>query len=298
MSDRPNQATPGDEARGGVDCAYVRDLAEGYVLDAVEPLERARIEAHLADCAECRALIAGLRGTVAFMSFIGAGDVAGVSDATRPSANAKAIVMARVTGRAPVAAEPGRATSAPAPVTFPQVAVERSDRFNPAFAVVPMAAAVMLALVWSFTLQNQLNRTEDQLADNQQANLSTLLTAPVDQSRMFALKPMCTDCGHGKVQADTENNMVQIYAGDLDPAMGHEVWLIGGNNHKEKVGNLKLTTTGDCINTFQLDRPLTSYHALVISGVPLDSQSAEATPELMIQPIAALPPGSYMMSAS
>jgi len=298
VSDRPNEQTSGDDARGGVDCDYVRDLAEGYVLDAVEPLERARIEAHLAHCAECRLLVAELRGTVAFMSFIGAGDGAADSVAARPSANAKAIVMARITGRAPASTAPNQVFRAAAPASMPYAEiVERADRFNPAFAVVPMAAAVMLALVWSFSLQNQLNQTEDQLADNQQANLATLLTAPAGQSQMYSFQPMCTDCGHGKLQADADGSMVRIYAGDLDPNMEHGVWLIG-DNHKEKIGDLDLTESGECIKYFQLERPLSSYQALVISGVPSDSQSTDATPELMIQPIAALPPGSFMMSAS
>lgn len=293
MSDRPNEHMTGDDARGGVDCEYVRDLAEGYVLDAVEPLEHERIAAHLAVCAECRALIAELRGIVAFLPFLGTGDVAdesaGSSVAERPSPNAKAAFMARVTGR------PTLVTPA---VAMPQAAViDRSDRFRPALAVVPMAAAVVLALVWSFSLQNQLNQTEDDFDDAQRASLAALLTAPAGQAQMYSLTPMCTDCGHGKVKADTDNNVVWLYAGDLDPEMGHEVWLIGGDNQKEKVRDLKVSDSGECLDTFLLDRPLSSYQALVISGVPPDGVNGAATPQLMVEPVAALPPNRYLMRA-
>jgi hypothetical protein len=291
----------GDGAQGWVDCDYVRDLAEGYALDAVDPLERERIAAHLAACADCRKLIAELRGVVAFLPFLGIGGGIGDAVEDRPSANAKAAFMARVRGwQTFVPAPPRQPTVATRPVAAPQAAfIERAERFHPALSVVPMAAAVVLALVWSFSLQNQLNQTEDQLDDTQQAGVASLLGASAGQSQMYSFTPMCASCGFGgKLKADAHRNVVVLYAWALDPSVEHQVWIQGGNDRWERVRVLNVSDSGECMEVLQLDRPLSAYQALVISSVSEDDPNSAATPELMVQPIAAVPPAGAMMLAS
>jgi hypothetical protein len=54
-------AVPGDVPSEAVPNRSLHDLAAAYVLDALTQEERTAYEAHLADCAECQARIAGLR---------------------------------------------------------------------------------------------------------------------------------------------------------------------------------------------------------------------------------------------
>jgi hypothetical protein len=91
--------------------------AAAYVLGALEPAERAEFEAHLADCADCRAEVARLSPTVAAM--------AEAVEPAAPPASLKRSLMAEVEPRP----KPRRAT--------------RRFRLRPAFA----AVAVLLLLV-------------------------------------------------------------------------------------------------------------------------------------------------------
>ena len=43
----------------------LHSLVAPYALDALDPHERARYEAHLEDCADCRSELAGFRATAA-----------------------------------------------------------------------------------------------------------------------------------------------------------------------------------------------------------------------------------------
>ncbi len=292
MSDRPNQSTVGDDAHRSA-CDEVRDLAEGYVLDAVEPFERALVDAHLEQCAACRALIAELGRVVAYLPFLSIGD----STEQRPSPRAKTAFMARV------ASQSG---SMPTPLTRPEshvtavpqtALVDRADRFSPALTLVPMAAAVMLALVWAFSLQNDLNEKEDLIAANQQFNLATYMSTATGPGKpqMYSFTPMCSDCGHGKLKIESKLNLVQLYAGDLDPKLVHEAWVISGDGEWEKLGELNVSDSGDCMEVLQLDRPLHTYRAIVISSAGEDGNSPAATPELMLEPLASRPPAGAVM---
>ncbi len=294
MSDRPNQSTVGDDAHRSA-CDEVRDLAEGYVLDAVEPFERARVDAHLEQCAECRALITELGRVVAYLPFLSIGD----STEQLPSPRAKTAFMARVTSQSvsmPTLLLPRQEARA---VSVPQAAlVDRADRFSPALTLVPMAAAVMLALVWAFSLQNDLNEKEDLIAANQQFNLATYMSTATGPGKpqMYSFTPMCSDCGHGKLKIDSKLNLVQLYAGDLDPNLVHEAWVIGGDGDWEKLGELNVSDSGDCMEVLQLDRSLHTYRAIVISSAGEDGDTPAATPELMLETLASRPPpGAVMM---
>lgn len=52
--------------------ADVHALSGAYALDALEPLERARFEAHLADCLPCRTEVAALHDTAAVLATLSA----------------------------------------------------------------------------------------------------------------------------------------------------------------------------------------------------------------------------------
>jgi len=92
----------------------IHSLVGAYAVDAVDDAERARFEAHLADCAECRAEVDSLRGA--------ASSVAALAD-TPPPASLKAALMRDIRSvrplpplvRQPSAPAAGPANDAPAP---------------------------------------------------------------------------------------------------------------------------------------------------------------------------------------
>lgn len=86
----------------------VHKLTGAYALDAVDDLERARFEQHLAECEDCRAEVAELRETAALLA---------ETTAVTPPASLRASVLtgiSQVRPLAPVAPAPSLATTGPA----------------------------------------------------------------------------------------------------------------------------------------------------------------------------------------
>lgn len=57
-------------------CQHVRQLLGVYVLGAIDPAERAEVDAHLAVCHDCREELAGLAGLPALLGRVSAGEAA------------------------------------------------------------------------------------------------------------------------------------------------------------------------------------------------------------------------------
>jgi anti-sigma-K factor RskA len=68
-------------------CQHIRQLLGVYVLGAIDPAERAQVDAHLAGCAECREELAALAGLPALLGRVPFGEaarIAGVDSAGLP----------------------------------------------------------------------------------------------------------------------------------------------------------------------------------------------------------------------
>ncbi|WP_440099859.1 zf-HC2 domain-containing protein [Streptosporangium sp. H16] len=78
-------------------CDEVRMSLGVYALGALEPDERVLVEAHLAECAECRAELEELAGVTAFLGRVSEGDVAQV--ASPPTAVLDRLLSAKVRRR-------------------------------------------------------------------------------------------------------------------------------------------------------------------------------------------------------
>ena len=59
---------------GSADCRDIRHALGVYVLGAIDPAERARVDAHLGTCPECREELAGLAGLPALLRRIPVGE--------------------------------------------------------------------------------------------------------------------------------------------------------------------------------------------------------------------------------
>jgi hypothetical protein len=188
VSERPDaqQARPDLSRHGAVlgpDCAFVEDLAAPYVLSALEPTERRRIDRHRASCLDCESLITELQAPV---------DLLGVSVRQfEPPTRAKMALFdqiaktpqqdasfrqptltAEVPGAVPTLTIPSsRDAFVPDPGTWrttgpgPSSSLSaRSSRFRPNWqalatplATVPLVLALGIVGVWAMNTQNRLS---------------------------------------------------------------------------------------------------------------------------------------------
>ncbi len=119
----------------------IHALTGSYAVDALDDLERARFESHLAECADCRAEVASLRAA--------ATELSALTSTTPPSA-LRDKVLAGIREVRPQAPEPGEATapttaSDPAPGTSPGASPARHRR-APRVAPRWVAAAAAVAI--------------------------------------------------------------------------------------------------------------------------------------------------------
>ena len=95
---------------GSADCRDIRHALGVYVLGAIDPAERAMVDAHLSTCPECREELAGLAGLPALLRRIPVGEAqqladddldeladAGLPEAEVPSAEMLDSLLARTT---------------------------------------------------------------------------------------------------------------------------------------------------------------------------------------------------------
>lgn len=123
-------------------CGFDRALLSEYIDDGLDPDERARIERHLADCAGCREVLAGLRATVEAVRALPAiAPPAGFAVGLRARLLANAIESA---AEPPQAASPAHVISLATP---PASGTAVPRRVSGSWSRVwPAAAAAMLAL--------------------------------------------------------------------------------------------------------------------------------------------------------
>ena len=65
---------------GSADCRDIRHALGVYVLGAIDPAERSRVDAHLSTCPECREELAGLAGLPALLRRIPVGEAQQLAD--------------------------------------------------------------------------------------------------------------------------------------------------------------------------------------------------------------------------
>ncbi|MET7950853.1 anti-sigma factor [Micromonospora sp. NPDC005324] len=197
--------------------ADVHTLAGAYVLDAVDDVERAAFERHLAECEPCRVEVAELRETVARL----ADDT--VVEATPPSLRERTLAQAARTPQLRVSAA-GASGGRPAG-RWRQLAV--------AAAAAVLVAGGASAVTW--TVSN--DRISDEQASSDQARqIAAVLDAP--DARVFERSLQPGGAATVVVSRDRDRGVVLLR--DL-PAPGagriYELWLIRGSEPR-KVGQL------------------------------------------------------------
>ncbi len=126
-------------------CHEIQELIPAFVLDAVEPSERAEIEAHLPHCANCRSVLAEFQPVVDLLPY--------AAEQVEPRAELKYRVLA-----ATQPARPRPVAVAPAPLPRRSWSSLLASFFrSPALATVAFVLVVGLT-VWNINLQSQISQ--------------------------------------------------------------------------------------------------------------------------------------------
>jgi hypothetical protein len=241
---------------GGISCDEVRDLAAGFVLDALEQVEMAAVREHLADCQEPHPEIAELGGVVPVLQ--------AAVPVVEPPASLKARIMAaaaadleaRSGASAPVAARTQPAAERTQPVaertqpvgerTQPAGEVIRLDRRRPSMRAWALGIAAVLAIValggWNVRLQQQLND-----AQAYQQQVASVIDAAQQPGALTAVLRATSPGDPGGFAAVTSDGSIRLAMRDLGPTNGTEVyeaWVIPADGVPKALGHLALRDGG------------------------------------------------------
>ncbi|MEU8298733.1 anti-sigma factor [Micromonospora sp. NPDC048909] len=203
--------------------ADIHTLAGAYALDAVDDLERAAFERHLAGCGTCRQEVAELRETAARL----ADDT--IAEPVPVALRDRTLAAARRTPQERVVSEPGR----------PSPADRRWPRWLTSVAAAIVAAAGASAVTWTVAD----NGTEQQqVVDENARRVAEVLTARDARVHQIAVE------GGGRtvlvVSQERDRGVAVLH--DL-PAPGagraYQLWLIRGDEDPRSVGVLSADAT-------------------------------------------------------
>jgi anti-sigma factor RsiW len=162
-------------------CSDARDMFSLLADDALTPLERAALDAHLADCAECRRELAGFERTVKL--------VRAIDPAHAPAAFVERVLAAAQPAPlsqrpAPLSQRPAPLSQRPAPLPqrpapLPQRPARRTARPWP---ILPLGAAALL-VVGGLAVLLFRGSPEQQRAAQRQLEPPPVVTAPVPSSQ-------------------------------------------------------------------------------------------------------------------
>jgi hypothetical protein len=239
----PRQPNP----PGGLTCDQVRDLAAGFVLDALDPAEAAAVREHLAGCSEPHAEFAEMGGVIPALQTAIPVVEPPASLKTRLMAAAAADLEARRARPADVPS-PVQAPMAPVPAPSADGVIRPFPRRATSLRGWALGIAAVLAIValggWNIALQQQLN---DARAYEQQ--VASVLDAAQRPGSLVAVLRSADGTGPAGIAAVTKDGVARIAMQHLAPTSGTEVyeaWVIGGDGVPVAIGHLAVrATAGD-----------------------------------------------------
>jgi anti-sigma-K factor RskA len=198
-------------------------LLGAYALDAVEPDERAAVEAHLVDCPRCRAEVAEHREVAALLANEGGQAPDGL--------------WQRIAGS--LEAPPPDLRLVPAPRPDPAPPVRRWSPARIGLGLVAAAAAVAIVLLGGQVVR-QGDRI-DQLEAAAEDPLAPALAAALDDPRSEVLELASADgrlALRGAVTADGTGYLRAATLPDLPDGRTYQLWGLGGGDEPVSLGVL------------------------------------------------------------
>ena len=228
----------------------IQELLGAHAVDAVEPEERAAIDAHLLTCDVCRTEIGRHHETLAQL-------VAPVE----PSAGLRERILAdaRATGGRASTPEPDPAAAltdpAPAPVRSLDEARATRPRRSGArrgLAALAAAAAVVLVVAIGFGLGRRTSPTPDLTLLATQAQTQSGSRQVVLRSADGALDARVTQTSDGTGYLESEN-LPALRAGET-----YQLWAFSGKDGKTPI-SLGVLGTSPTVSTFRADTTVTGF---------------------------------------
>ncbi len=251
-----------------MNCSDVQELAELYVLGAVEPQTSAAIEAHLETCDLCQATVDALAGSVEALGV-------GLPPITPPPALRERI-LASAKEAAP---DPGtplpnvRRTESPAAGSEP----ERPRRFMDLWPRLAAAAAVLLlALSGWLSVQNAELRREIRAAREEIARmesyeqaLAIMQDAVQEGGALVSVEGTdVAPSARGTLYAPPHGQQAVLAVSGLPPqpgAAGYQLWLIKGDRRLNG-GYFEPEPDGRCLMKIEAPMPLEQFDAFGITN--------------------------------
>ena len=234
-------------------CDEVRDLAAGFVLDALSADEAAAVRAHLASCSdphveidELAAVLPVLGESVPVIEPPAAlkARIMEAAEADLEERRAEAAVAVAVPAPAAVApAQPAQAQAAPAQEPIPLRPAARAGA-SPGTWALRIAAVLAIALLggWNLLLQGQLSQ-----ARSYQESVAAVLDAAAQPGALTAVLTPEGGSGPSGLAAVESDGSVTLAMQALGPTAGDEVyeaWVIGGDGVPVPLGGFQVGNAG------------------------------------------------------
>jgi anti-sigma-K factor RskA len=234
----------------------ILELLPLYVLDGLEPAERDRVAAHLADCPTCQAEAGRLEALVS--------TVAASVPPREPNPALRARVLQRAPGRTPARA-PAQPPVAP--------------RLRAGFSVWLARATTALALgliVWNVLLTMQLQTLSRQVARNYSA---VALIASPDTAEISLAGQGTFAAANGRAYIDPQSSSVVLVVQHLQalaPDKTYQAWIITTEGPKS-AGTFRVSDAGMWMGWLD-----TAYSAGGAIGVSLEPAGGSPQPTQVV----------------
>ena len=223
-------------------CDDIRDLAAGFVLDALEPDEMDAVRAHLASCDDAHGEIAELASALPAL--------AASAPVMEPSAGLGARI--RAAAAADLAADVPSAPASPSPLVAVPPAVAPAAvtpipaRRRPGLLSSVLGIAAVLAIVvlggWNVALQNQLSD-----AQAYEQSVAAVLEVGGQPGALTAVLTAEGGGGASGLAAVSAGGEVTLAMQSMAPTTGtqvYEAWMIAGEDAPVALGGFQVDSSG------------------------------------------------------
>ena len=253
-------------------CQTIEELLPAYALNAIDDVDRDRVELHLRECADCRRDVAEYRSVTAMLAF--------AAPQVEPSETLKQRVL-EATGAKPQAVRESPSLAA-------NLSTWLANLFRaPAFSAMTLVLVIALG-VWNLSLQNQIAQ---QATVNQQmqsdvtrtrAIVSMVAYSETEPKHMQAsdVAPQAV----GRLVAAPELNSLALIVYDmpkLEASRVYQVWLIDPAGERTSGGTFTVDASGRAWVLIRAPKPLSGYQGIGITIEPEGGSPKPTTPRVM-----------------
>lgn len=253
-------------------CEQLQELYPAYVLDAVDAVDRARIEQHLPQCVKCTGVVASYRPVAEALAF--------AAPPVDPPVDLKSRVL--------MATMPQMPRAQPAPSLLAQLSSGLSNLVRaPAFSAVALLLVIGLAL-WNMSLQNQIAQ---QVALSRQMSAEISFQRDMLNTMAYAngapMKLQGTQIASravGRLYAPADDTTLALIVNDLPPlpsGMVYQFWLIDVTGDRTSGGTFTVDEQGRGWLLVHAPKPLGNYQGVGITMEPAGG-SPQPTGEKMM----------------